>query len=167
MKFYWILILILFTACSNNKYFIKSKKHFDNYYCFKQKRDDNLRVLIFTEGIPHYSYTRIYADENGNVTKIIFEKDSYKFYQAVTDFRNNQYFFNDLLVKHIDTFQTVDSIKRETGYEQTIKTLFNNKYCIDLKFPKIIGTVQIERPDDYLRHLEHRKLLKQKRKYKK
>lgn len=161
MKYCYFFIFIFLFSCSNNKYYIKRKSFPRNYYCVKQKRKDNLRLLIFTEGIPHFSYTKIYANEGGRVTKIIIERDEQEFYQAVTDVRNNEFYFEADLVKHIDSIAiNIDSVKGQSVYEQTIQSLFNGKHCTDLQFPKMIGLVRIERPKDYIRHLGHIKLLK-------
>lgn len=163
MKYFYFLCLVFLYSCGNNKYYIKSKSGINEYYCIKKHRDDDLRLLIFRKGIPHYSYTKIYANENGEVIKIIIEKNSEKFYQVITDFKDNQYFFNKTVIEFIDTIEIkTDLLKREFIYKQTIKPLLSNTFCGDLKFPKMIGVVPIERPNDYLKHFEHRAMLKQK-----
>jgi hypothetical protein len=164
----YLTIIVLITSCAGNKYYdnLKPRGSLKTYYLIKKQRSDRLRLFVYTRGIPHYSYLKIYADKMGNVTKIIRERDGETFFEAITDYKNGKNYFNDNVVQSNDTFSenglTYDIINDEIINSVHLQRIFQNKYCTDLKFPLIIGWVKIERPKDYIKGLDFIKFLRQR-----
>jgi len=146
-------------SCQSNRYYSKIRNGFDSFYCLKQERKDSIRLLIFHDGIPHYTYWKIYADKNGNIFKIIKERDGVEFYQAATDFKNGNYYFNNRELQIVDTLQETIRMAKFLSTKQ-LNLILSNKYCTNLKLPDSISLVKIEKPTDYIDHLLQRKLLK-------
>ena len=158
MKTKLILFCLLMVSCQSRKCYTRLKHRFNNYYCIKVQRQDNLRLFIYTEGIPHYTYLKIYADRKGEILSIIKEKDSEQFYQAITHIKNQQYYFGSYKV------ETLDSIKNDIKFfelfsEAELTEIKRNKYCSDLKLPKLVSWVRISQPKDYIKYFDHKRYL--------
>ena len=115
------------------------------YYVIKRKRSDGLRLLVYTHGVPHYYFLTFYSDSNGDLTKIIRERDGKEFYHAITECINGKTYFNSIIVQSIDTCPI--KIYRNVLMDSTdLKKVLQSKYTYDLKLPLIIGWAKIEKP---------------------
>ena len=154
MKYHWTLILLCSLSCNTNRYYTTTKSGFHHYYCVKQHRADNLRLLIYEAGVPHWSYTYVYATESGEILKIIKDRDGIDFYQAITNIHESTCYFNGQEVIALDAnrmglFDTKD-LTKGSGCGR----------CSDLKFPGVMGTVMVARPRDFVQHLGHKRFLR-------
>ena len=142
-----LLLIILIVSCQSRRHYTRFKRGFSYYYFIKTQRQDNLRLFVYTYGIPHHTYLKIYADKDGEILSIIRERDNEQFYQAITHSDNGQYFFGKQIVI------ASESIKAELKTielfdERVITEIIESKYCANLKLPKKAGWVRISPPKD-------------------
>lgn len=135
---YLVLFFSLSSCGLSRNYRTVKIDSFTKAYYFKQKRADGLSALVHVAGIPHYHFYKIYADEQGRVSRIIWEYDETSFSEAViqTDSLSSE----RLLVVKAHYIEALDAVFRKAPFYNEGKRIFTIR--------DIHGWKSIPKPED-------------------